>query len=50
MASKPADEDHPFGHGRIQYISALVGGVFSALQVGFTFFKVLLGRFRSRKK
>ncbi|MEG0109097.1 MAG: cation transporter, partial [Lachnospiraceae bacterium] len=24
MASKPADEDHPFGHGRIEYIAALI--------------------------
>ena len=24
MAEKPADEDHPFGHGRIEYIAALV--------------------------
>ena len=24
MAGKPADEDHPFGHGRIEYISAFV--------------------------
>jgi len=24
MSSKPADEDHPFGHGRIEYITAMV--------------------------
>ncbi len=24
MAEKPSDEEHPFGHGRIEYISALV--------------------------
>ena len=24
MAEKPADKDHPFGHGRIEYISALI--------------------------
>lgn len=24
LASKPADRDHPFGHGRIEYISAFV--------------------------
>ena len=23
MSEKPADEDHPFGHGRIEYISSL---------------------------
>lgn len=24
MAGKPADKDHPFGHGRIEYIAALI--------------------------
>lgn len=24
MAEKPADRDHPFGHGRIEYIAALI--------------------------
>lgn len=38
MASKPADEEHPFGHGRIEYIAALVVS-FLVLQVGFTFLK-----------
>ena len=45
MASKPADEDHPFGHGRIEYISALVVA-FLVLQVGFTFFKDSIGKIR----
>jgi len=27
LASKPADEEHPFGHGRLEIISALVIGV-----------------------
>lgn len=38
MASKPADKDHPFGHGRIEYIAALIVS-FLVIQVGFTFFK-----------
>lgn len=38
MAGKPADADHPFGHGRIEYISALIVA-FLVLQVGLTFFK-----------
>lgn len=38
MASKPADEDHPFGHGRIEYISAFIVA-FLVIEVGFTFFK-----------
>lgn len=24
MAGKPADHDHPFGHGRIEYIAGLI--------------------------
>ena len=38
MAEKPADKDHPFGHGRIEYIAALVVS-FLVLEVGFTFLK-----------
>ena len=38
IASKPADKDHPFGHGRIEYISALVVS-FLVIEVGFTFFE-----------
>lgn len=38
MASKPADKDHPFGHGRIEYIAALIVS-FLVIEVGFTFFK-----------
>ena len=35
MASKPADDEHPFGHGRMEYIAAFIvafpgdpGGIF----------------------
>ncbi|MEG0108689.1 MAG: cation diffusion facilitator family transporter, partial [Lachnospiraceae bacterium] len=45
MASKPADEDHPFGHGRIEYISALIIA-FLVVQVGFTFFKDAIVKIR----
>lgn len=45
MAEKPADEEHPFGHGRIEYIAALVVS-FLVLQVGFTFFKDSIGKIR----
>lgn len=38
MASKPADEEHPFGHGRIEYISAFIVA-FLVIEVGFTFLK-----------
>lgn len=38
MASKPADKEHPFGHGRIEYIAAFIVA-FLVIEVGFTFFK-----------
>lgn len=38
MAEKPADEDHPFGHGRIEYVAALIVA-FLVIEVGFTFLK-----------
>lgn len=31
MASKPADRDHPFGHGRIEYLSGLLISLFIML-------------------
>ena len=46
MAEKPADRDHPFGHGRIEYIAALVVS-FLVLEVGFTFLKDSIGRIRT---
>lgn len=46
MAEKPADEHHPFGHGRIEYIAALIVS-FLVLEVGFTFFKESVGKIRN---
>ncbi|MEW4414662.1 cation diffusion facilitator family transporter [Clostridium sp. AN503] len=43
MAEKPADEHHPFGHGRIEYISAFIVA-FIVIQVGFSLFKTSLGK------
>ena len=43
LAEKPADEEHPFGHGRIEYIAALIVAFF-VIQVGFTFFKEAIGK------
>ncbi|HIQ73323.1 MAG TPA: cation transporter [Candidatus Cottocaccamicrobium excrementipullorum] len=43
MAGKPADEDHPFGHGRIEYISAFIVA-FLVIQVGFSLFKTSVGK------
>lgn len=42
MAEKPADEDHPFGHGRVEYIAAFVVA-FLVIQVGFSLFKTSVG-------
>ena len=38
MAEKPADEDHPFGHGRMEYVSGLVVSIL-ILMMGFELFK-----------
>lgn len=38
MASRPADKEHPFGHGRYEYIAAFVVA-FLIIQVGFSFVK-----------
>lgn len=46
MAGKPADEDHPFGHGRIEYISAFIVA-FIVIQVGFSLFKTSFAKIRN---
>lgn len=38
LAGRPADKEHPFGHGRFEYIAALVVS-FLVLNVGFTLLK-----------
>lgn len=43
MADKPADEDHPFGHGRMEYISALIVA-FLVIEVGLSFFKTSIDK------
>ncbi len=45
MASKPADRDLPFGHGRIEYIAALIVA-FLVMEVGFSFFKDAVAKIR----
>ena len=45
LGAKPADEEHPFGHGRMEYISGLVVS-FIIMLIGFeflrtSFFKIL---------
>ncbi len=43
LAGRPADKEHPFGHGRFEYISALAVA-FIILQVGFSLFKGALDK------
>lgn len=42
-ASKPADQKHPFGHGRAEYIAALVVS-FAIINVGIELFREAIGR------
>ena len=46
MAEKPADKEHPFGHGRIEYIAALIVS-FLILEVGWTFLKTSVDKIRN---
>lgn len=43
FSQKPADKEHPFGHGRSEYIAAFIVA-FLVLQVGFTCFKNSFGK------
>ena len=49
MAGKPADKEHPFGHGRVEYIAAFIVSFF-VIQVGFTFFKSSVGKIMQPKE
>lgn len=46
MASKPADEEHPFGHGRMEYIAAFIVS-FLVMEVGLSFFKDAIDKIRN---
>lgn len=43
LSSMPADAEHPFGHGRLEYISALMVA-FMVMLVGFQFIKTSFDR------
>lgn len=43
MASKPADKDHPFGHGRVEYLTSLILSAIIVI-VGFELFKSSAGK------
>lgn len=49
MANKPADEEHPFGHGRMEYISALIVA-FLVMLVGFQFIKSSINKILNPSK
>lgn len=46
LAGKPADEEHPFGHGRIEYIAAFIVA-FLVIQVGFSLFKTSIVKIKN---
>lgn len=46
IAKKPADKDHPYGHGRIEYIAALAVSFFILL-MGFELLKSSVERIRT---
>lgn len=45
MSGKPADKEHPFGHGRFEYIAAMIVS-FMVMLVGFEFVKSSIRRIR----
>ena len=48
VSSKPADEEHPFGHGRAEHIAAIIIGVLLAI-VAFDFVVSSFEKFNSHK-
>lgn len=46
MSGKPADKEHPFGHGRVEYISALTLAFFIVI-TGVELIKSSVGKFTS---
>lgn len=48
VSNKPADKNHPFGHGRIEYVSALVVS-FLILLVGYEILKQSIGNILNPK-
>ncbi len=49
LAEKPADEDHPFGHARFEYLSALAVAVM-ILFIGFELAKTSIGKIIAPEK
>ena len=49
ISRKPADDDHPFGHGRAEHISAVIIGVILAI-VAFDFIIGAIEKFGEREQ
>lgn len=49
ISQKPADEDHPFGHGRIEYLITLLVAVM-VIMVGFSFFTESIDTIRDKNE
>lgn len=49
VSRKPADEDHPFGHGRAEHIAAIIIGVLLAI-VAFDFVVGSIEKYTTREK
>ncbi|WP_321368267.1 cation diffusion facilitator family transporter [uncultured Draconibacterium sp.] len=49
ISSKPADDDHPFGHGRAEHIAAIIIGVLLAI-VAFDFVLRSIDKFGTREQ
>lgn len=48
LASKPADKEHPYGHGRIELITALIIGILLVL-IGFNFLSNAINKLIDRE-
>ncbi len=49
VSAKPADKEHPFGHGRAEVIASIVVGMLLAI-IGFSFLKESILKLRSRSE
>lgn len=48
ISTKPADKEHPFGHGRAEWIASIIIGILLAL-IAFNFISESVQRLRSRE-
>ncbi|MFU0799521.1 MAG: cation diffusion facilitator family transporter [Xylanivirga thermophila] len=48
LSNRPPDKEHPYGHGRIEYLSALIVA-FMVMLVGFQFIKTSFERIKNPK-